>query len=63
MTRPLIAKSRGDVKKIIMFLDDGLGTGDTQSLAKDVSQAVKQELLDSGFIPKVDKCIWAPFQV
>ena len=46
-----------------MFLDDGLGTGDTQSLAKDVSQAVKQELLDSGFIPKVDKCIWAPFQV
>ena len=46
-----------------MFLDDGFGSGDTQSLAQDMSQAVKQDLLDSGFIPKVDKCIWAPVQV
>ena len=45
------------MKKIIMFLDDGFGTGDTQSLAQDMSQAVKQDLLDSGFILKVDKCI------
>ena len=63
LTRPLIAKWRGEGKKIIMFLDDGFGSGDTQDLALDMSEAVKQDLLDSGFIPKVDKCIWVPVQI
>ena len=62
LTRPLIAKWRGEGKKMIMFLDDGFGTADTLSLAKDLSQHVKSDLLDSGFIPKVDKCLWIPVQ-
>ena len=44
----------GGGKKMIMFLDDGFGTVDTLSLAKDLSQNVKSDLLNSGFIPKVD---------
>ena len=39
---------------MIMFLDDGFGTADTLPLAKDLSRHVKSDLLDSGFIPKVD---------
>lgn len=63
LTRPLIAKWRGEGKKIIMFLDDGFGTADSLARAQDLSQQVKQDLLDSGFIPKVDKCLWAPVQL
>ena len=46
-----------------MFLDDGFGTADTLALAQALSQQVKKDLLDTGFIPKVDKCIRAPTQV
>ena len=47
----------GEGKKMIMFLEDGFGTADTLFLAKDISQHVKSDLLDSGIIPKVDKCL------
>ena len=43
-----------------MFLDDGFGTADTLSLAQGMSQQVKKDLIDSGFIPNVEKCIWVP---
>lgn len=62
-TRPLIAKWRSEGKKVIMFLDDGFGTGasylDTQTLSKEV----KTDLLKSGLIPKAGKSIWEPVQV
>ena len=62
LTRPLIAKWREEGLKIIMFLDDGFGAAETLSLAEGLSQQVKKDLLDSGFIPKADKCIWTPVQ-
>ena len=62
LTRPLIVKWRGKRKKMIMFLDYGVGTADILSLATDLSQHVKSDLLDSGFIPKIDKYLWIRVQ-
>lgn len=60
--RPLVAKWRGEGKKVIMFLDDGFGCGDTRSNTNVLSNEVEQDLLDSGFIPKADKSLWIPVQ-
>lgn len=62
-TRPLIAKWRGEGKKVIMFLDDGFATDATYASTEIVSNQIKQDLLDSGLIPKVDKSMWVPVQV
>ena len=35
-----------------MLLDDGFDQGDTQDMAHDMSETVKQDLLDSGFFIK-----------
>ena len=62
LTRPLIAKWRGEGKRVIMFLDDGFGTHDNYEQTKKLASDIKQDLLLSGFIPYVDKCIWEPVQ-
>lgn len=62
LTRPLIAKWRGEGKKVIMFLDDGFGTDDSYEQTVQLASDVKRDLLNSGLIPKSDKCIWDPVQ-
>ncbi|XP_052264823.1 uncharacterized protein LOC127867588 [Dreissena polymorpha] len=62
LTRPLIAQWRGEGKRVIMFLDDGFGTHDNYEQTKKLASDIKQDLLLSGFIPNVDKCIWEPVQ-
>lgn len=62
-TRPLIAKWRGEGKKVIMFLDDGFGTADSFDSAKTLSRDIKLDLLLSGLIPQADKSLWEPVQV
>ncbi|KAH3702743.1 hypothetical protein DPMN_077769 [Dreissena polymorpha] len=60
--RPLIAKWRGEGKKIIMFLDDGFGTAETYDKTVIMSREIKSDLLLSGLVPKVDKSCWEPVQ-
>ena len=61
-TRPLIAKWRGEGKKVIMFLDDGFGTSGTYQSTKSMSVEIKRDILDAGLIPKADKSLWEPVQ-
>ncbi|XP_052253990.1 uncharacterized protein LOC127860151 [Dreissena polymorpha] len=62
LMRPLIAKWRGEGKKIIMFLDDGFGTAETYDKTVIMSREIKSDLLLSGLVPKVDKSCWEPVQ-
>ena len=52
----------GEGWKMIIFLDDGFDTSDALSLAKDLSQHVMSDWLDSGFFPTVKLCLWIPVQ-
>ena len=62
VTRPLIAKWRGEGKRAIMYLDDGFACGKGNEYMQRVSSDIKNDLLLSGFVPKVDKSCWEPVQ-
>lgn len=62
ITRPLVAKWRGEGKLVLMYLDDGFGCAKTCSQALELGHHVKSDLLHSGFIPKAEKSIWEPVQ-
>ncbi|MES9971262.1 MAG: reverse transcriptase domain-containing protein, partial [Candidatus Thiodiazotropha sp.] len=62
VVRPLVSKWRGEGKKVIMYLDDGFGCGQGKQYMQSVSQDIKNDLLLSGFVPKVDKSLWEPVQ-
>jgi len=53
VTRPLIAKWRGDGKFVIMFLDDGFGCAYNVSECEQKATQVKSDLLMSGFSIKL----------
>ena len=57
LTRPLINKWRGEGKLVTMFLDDGYGCAKDFENTALLSQEVKSDLLLSGFIPNISKCI------
>ena len=61
--RPLIAKWRGEGKKVILFLDDGFGNLASYNSTKSMSNEIKSDLIDSGLIPKADKSLWEPVQI
>ena len=61
LTRPLIAKWRGEGKSVLMFLD-GFGTADNFIDTDRIAQEIKFDLLSAGFIPKADKSCWIPTQ-
>jgi hypothetical protein len=63
LTRPLVAKWRCEGKRVIMFLDDGLGSGDGKVNTQKMSDQIKHDILQSGFIPKADKSFWVPVQI
>ena len=54
VTRALIAKWRGERKRAIMYLDDGFACGKGNEYTQRVSSDIKNDLLLSGFVPKVD---------
>ena len=62
LTRPLVKKWRGEGKQVLMYLDDGLGCHSDRDACKNMAMEIKQDLLDSGFVPKVEKSMWAPCQ-
>ena len=62
LTRPLIKKWRSECKRVLMYLDDGFGCGATKQKNLDMALDIKQDLILSGFVPKVEKCLWVPVQ-
>ena len=46
-----------------MFLDDGLGGGSSIQSAILVSQAIKRDLIQFGFLLSDSKCFWNPMQI
>jgi hypothetical protein len=49
---------RSEGKQVIMFLDEGLGIEEDDELCKAVVNQVKCDLINSGFVPKVEKSLW-----
>ena len=45
-----------------MYLDDGLGGDSSFESAKSLSDAVRQDIVSSGFTPNDDKSVWQPTQ-
>ena len=60
---PLIAKWRGEGKKVIMLLDEGFGNSASYNSTKSMSNEIKSDLIDFGLIPKADKSLWEPVQI
>ena len=62
MTKPLVKKWRSEGKQVLMYLDDGFGCHGDQHVAQIISCEVKTDLINSGFVPKVEKSMWDPVQ-
>lgn len=62
MTRPLIKKWRGAGFQALMYLDDGFCHSIDCSKLANQSDIIRNDLLNSGFLPNADKCIWVPVQ-
>lgn len=62
LSRPLVKKWRGEGIRIVLYLDDGFGTGENSNIASTCSNKVKLDILQSGFILNEDKSIWQPVQ-
>ena len=60
LTRVPVTHWRSQGKKIVMFLDDGIGGCPDVKLANEASNAVKSDLLELGFLLAHEKCDWAP---
>ena len=60
LTRPLVKKWRGEGMKVLMYLDDGLGTHSDFDKCQDMALRIKQDLICSGFVPKNEKSLWIP---
>ncbi|XP_063416326.1 uncharacterized protein LOC134697972 [Mytilus trossulus] len=63
ITRPLIKKWRGEGKQVLMYLDDSLGTHTDEETCKTMSNQVRQDLIQSGFVPKNEKSKWSPMKL
>ena len=62
VVRPLVAHWRKDGIKITVYLDDGLGLAENETVCQEQALKVKEDLLSSGFVPNKDKCVWTPVQ-
>ena len=45
-----------------MFLDDAFGCDASKQITLDMALEIKQDLILSGFVPKVEKCSLLPVQ-
>lgn len=45
-----------------MYLDDGFECEASKQKTLDMALDIKQDLILSGFVPKVEKCFWLPVQ-
>ena len=61
--RTLVKKWRSEGKEIILYLDDGLGIGNSKSETKSLSQEVQKDLKEAGFIINQEKSNLSPQQI
>ena len=61
--RPLVKFWRSNGIKIVVFLDDGCGKGDSLPMAKENSLFVQSSLSSAGFVANSAKSLWNPTQV
>ena len=62
VAREMVKHWRGNGLKILVYLDDGLGGGDTYAEAKVATEVVKSDLNKFGSIVAHEKCTWEPVQ-
>jgi len=55
-------KWRGEGKMVSMFLDDGFGCNKSYDTTVMIATQIKQDLLNSGFIPNDTTSVWVPVQ-
>ena len=60
--RQLVKYWRGRGHLTLMYLDDGLGGDTSFESTKSLSDAVRQDIVSSGFTPNDDKSVWQPTQ-
>lgn len=53
--KPLITKWRSEGKRVVLFLDDGLGMGSNFEIAQCMSISVKRDLIKAGLVPNDEK--------
>ena len=58
--RQLVKYWRGRGHLTLMYLDDGLGGDTSFESTKSLSDAVRQDIVSSGFTPNDDKSVWQP---
>ena len=61
--RVAIKMWRRNGKRVIMFLDDGIGGDKNYETALKSSRYVRESLNELGFILAIDKCVWKPTMV
>jgi hypothetical protein len=62
VVRVLVKHWRSHALKLVVFLDDGICTNEDKHVLSLQSKQIKSDLIASGFVPNVDKCIWIPVQ-
>jgi len=60
LMKPLIGKWRKLQAKVVVFYDDGMAVADSKPDLKKISIQIQCDLLNSGLVPGVKKCIWTP---
>ena len=60
--RVMVKKCRSEGKEIILYLDDGLGIGNSLSEANVHAKAIHKDLIEAGFILNDEKSKWQPRQ-
>ena len=54
--KPLVKKWRSESKRVLMYLDDGFGCDGSKQKTVEMASEIKQDLISSGFVPKVEIC-------
>ena len=60
--RPVVKFWRGKGVKIVVYLDDGVGSVKGRAGAEAASSLVKCTLAQAGFVAHPEKCHWEPSQ-
>ena len=63
LLKPWITKWRGEGKKILIFIDDGLIVGDDFDTENRDAQEIRRDLRIAGLMEQPTKCNWTPQQI
>ena len=59
----LVTKWRSEGKLVVVYLDDGTALAENKLACQKIAEQMRQDILDSGFVPNKDKCVWSPSQI